>query len=109
MWNHLIPNYQGVAKAQSPDMNLIEMVWQDLKRTGYKQMPANLNQPTKHYEEDRTKFPPQRWSYTDKNLSYWDKRSLHTLHFLIAWIHQIVNKNGQTQKLTDNKMTEFIV
>ena len=35
---------QGVAMAQSLYLNLIEMLWQDLKRAVHKQMPVNLNE-----------------------------------------------------------------
>lgn len=36
---------EGAAMAsQSPDLNMIKMLWWDLKTAVYKQMPANLNE-----------------------------------------------------------------
>lgn len=44
--------------SQSPDLNLIEMLWKDPKRTGKKQMAENLNDLKQRYKVEWVKIPP---------------------------------------------------
>lgn len=44
--------------SQSPDFNLVEMMWWDLKRAVQKQPSVNLNEPTQCCEE-WAKIPPK--------------------------------------------------
>lgn len=45
--------------SQSPGCNLTEMLWQDLNRGVYKQMPANLKKLKQSFREEWPRIPPQ--------------------------------------------------
>lgn len=38
---------------KSPDVNLIDMLWRDLKSAAHKQMLGDLNEPIHHCKEER--------------------------------------------------------
>lgn len=59
--------------SQSPDLNPIELLWQDVKRTVLQQMTANLNELKQPRKEERAKIPPQGWDRLMQKLSssYW--------------------------------------
>ncbi len=45
---------------QSPDLNLIEMLWHDLKQSIHARKPSNVAELKQFYKEEWAKIPPQR-------------------------------------------------
>ncbi len=46
--------------SQSPDLNLIEMLWHDLKQSIHDQKPSNVAELKQFCKEEWAKIPPQR-------------------------------------------------
>ncbi len=45
---------------QSPDLNLIEMMWHDLKQSIHARKPSNVSELKQLCKEEWAKIPPQR-------------------------------------------------
>ena len=46
--------------SQSPDLNLIEMLWRDLKKAVHARKPSNVAELKQFCKEEWDKIPPQR-------------------------------------------------
>ena len=57
--------------SQSPDLNPIEMLWKDLKRSVHARKPTNIHELKQFCKEEWAKIPPSRWDWWTVTENVW--------------------------------------